>query len=101
MDVRQSGELEKLRVYRSSAPTGLWRQSTRGARVEFALQLRRQRNRRKVLELYVISHAEAAANRHLSAAGRIIGEAHTGRDVVLVRFGFSKSDHTRSIGNCV
>ena len=99
--MRQSSKLEKSRVARSGAPARLWRQRARGVRVEFTLQLRRQSDRREVLEFHIIGNPESATNRSLAISPWVIRKTHAGSEVVLVRLGVAEGDDSRRVGNRV
>src|SRR2546430_12157695 len=99
--LRQTSKLEKSRVARSGAPARLWRQRARGVRVEFTLELRRQSDRREVLEFHIIGNPESATNRSLAISPWVIRKTHAGSEVVLVRLGVAEGDDSRRVGNRV
>src|SRR5258708_1521645 len=83
------------------APWRFWCECSCRCWVQLALQLRRKRDGRKVLELHVIRNAESAADRCFSISARVVSEPHTRCNVVLVRLRHTERDYARNIGDGV
>src|SRR5580692_1144686 len=66
-------------------PKRLWREGACRDGIQLALELRRQGDRREVLELHTVSYTKSAADGGSPAARRIVGKAYARGDVVLVR----------------
>src|SRR5882672_72664 len=92
---------EESRIARSGAPARLWSQSARRVRVEFTLQLRRQRNGREVLEFYVIDDSEPAANGSFAISSRVKRKPYAWTKIVLVRLRIAERDDAWSVGDRV
>ncbi len=98
---RQPTASEETRAIRSGTPHRLRGQSTGRLRIQFALQLWRQRNRREVLEFYVIGNSEAGADGSFAATSRVEGKANPRSDIILVGSGHGEGDYARNAGNGV
>ncbi len=99
--LRQTATSQESGKIRVGAPGWLWRQCASRSRIQFALQLRRQRDRSEVLELHIVGNPESAANGSFPVSAGIVGESNARCDVVLVRLGNAEGDDARDVGDGV
>src|SRR5882762_3761189 len=99
---RQSASGKKSGAYGGGiAPSWFVREGAGRIRVDFALDLGWQSNRREVLELHVVRNTEPSPNCSLAASRWVVRETHAGTDVVAIRFGHSKGNYAWNVRNGV